>query len=389
MASLPRAAAQGGVTSILAALGNAPAADAGTGGPAAGGFAQLLSALPRAGDAGQGNAATLPLPVEADPIDLPVAEAVEADPAAVTIEHPTATADTKDAAAIATLLIRAAAGEVDASADAAEAAPGPAHLPGDAVKDEEPGDAPAPAVDGDAVADPAVPVALPVAAMPTTTRAGRTDKPTDTPRSAEIATIAQPATKAQDNAAAPAPLPGSDAKAAKPAETGGASMTVIFGQSAAQAAATVADAAKAAPVAERVLDTSSDDAWIAQLAADIAATRSQDGDLSFRLMPRHLGRLDVAMTRGDEGVSVRLDTQHEATATIVHAAQGKLVEDLRQQGVRVAGAEVTCTPNETGRQSQGQGRAPAPSAAHLIETGDARPASPGEAGAADRRGRFA
>src|SRR3546814_9100658 len=87
--------------------------------------------------------------------------------------------------------------------------------------------------------------------------------------------------------------------------------------------------------------------------------------------------------------SVRLDTQHEATATIVHAAQGKLVEDLRQQGVRVAGAEVTCTPNETGRQSQGQGRAPAPSAAHLIETGDARPASPGEAGAADRRGRFA
>src|SRR3546814_19301221 len=75
-------------------------------------------------------------------------------------------------------------------------------------------------------------------------------------------------------------------------------------------------------------------------------------------MPRHLGRLDVAMTRGDEGVSVRLDTQHEATATIVHAAQGKLVEDLRQQGVRVAGAEVPCTPNETGRQSQGQGRAP-------------------------------
>src|SRR3546814_4632545 len=88
-------------------------------------------------------------------------------------------------------------------------------------------------------------------------------------------------------------------------------MTVIFGQSAAQAAATVADAAKAAPVAERVLDTSSDDAWIAQLATDIAATRSQDGDLSFRLMPRHLGRLDVAMTRGDEGGSVRRDTTQE------------------------------------------------------------------------------
>src|SRR3546814_10814318 len=74
------------------------------------------------------------------------------------------------------------------------------------------------------------------------------------------------------------------------------------------------------------------------------------------------------MTRGDEGVSVRLDTQHEATATIVHAAQGKLVEDLRQQGVRVAGTEVICTPNETGRDSQDQRRASAQAPAHLIET---------------------
>jgi len=391
MASLPRMPTQGGIAAILAALGTAPAADAGAGGPATGGFAQLLSGLPQASDAGaagQGSAATLLLPVEAAPIDLPLAEAIEADPAAATNEQPATTTDAKDAAAMAALLIRAAAGDVDAPADAAKVVPVVAHPQGDAVK-EEPVDAPAPAVDGDAAADPAVLVALPVAAMPTTTKAALADKPTGAPRSVEIATIAQPAAKAQDDAAAPALLPGSDAKAAKPAETGGASMTVLFGQSAAQAATTVADVAKAAPVAERVLDTGSDDAWIAQLAADIAATRSQDGDLSFRLMPRHLGRLDVAMTRGDEGVSVRLDTQHEATATIVHAAQGKLVEDLRQQGVRVAGAEVTCTPNETGRQSQGQGRAPAPSAAHLIETGDARPASPGEAGAADRRGRFA
>src|SRR3546814_19021988 len=98
-------------------------------------------------------------------------------------------------------------------------------------------------------------------------------------------------------------------------------MTVIFGQTATLAAATVADAARTAPVTERLLDMGSDDAWIAQLSADIAATRSQDGDLSFRLMPRHLGRLDVAMPRGDEGVSVRLGTQHEATAPIVHRSE--------------------------------------------------------------------
>src|SRR3546814_14150994 len=55
-----------------------------------------------------------------------------------------------------------------------------------------------------------------------------------------------------------------------------------------------------------------------------------------------------------------MDTQHEATATIVTAAQGPLVEELRHQGVRVAAAEVTCTPGETGRHSQGPGRRSAP-----------------------------
>jgi flagellar hook-length control protein FliK len=96
------------------------------------------------------------------------------------------------------------------------------------------------------------------------------------------------------------------------------------------------------------------------------------------------------MQMGDEGVSLKLDTQHEATAVIVTAAQTRLVEDLRQQGVRVAGAEVTCTPGETGRQSQqGQGRGTAQDATHLIETATERAEPRDEDRAADRRGRFA
>src|SRR3546814_16828556 len=92
-------------------------------------------------------------------------------------------------------------------------------------------------------------------------------------------------------------------------------------------------------------------------------------------MPRHLGRLDVAMTSSEGGVSVKLDTQHEATATLVHAAQGQLVDDLRQQGVRVTGADVTCTPGETGRQSQGQtqGRSATTDPAPPIQTPTAAP----------------
>jgi flagellar hook-length control protein FliK len=99
------------------------------------------------------------------------------------------------------------------------------------------------------------------------------------------------------------------------------------------------------------------------------------------------------MIAGDEGVSVKLDTQHEATATIVTAAQTRLADDLRQQGVRVADTQVTCTPNETGRQSQqGQGRSGAQDASHLIETADdraeGRPETRDER-SGERRGRFA
>ena len=110
-------------------------------------------------------------------------------------------------------------------------------------------------------------------------------------------------------------------------------------------------------------------------------------------MPRHLGRLDVAMQMGDEGMSLKMDTHHEATATIVTAAQGRLVEDLRQQGVRVAGSEVSCTPGDGNRQmqgqSQGQGRGAAPDVSHLIETVSERVKARDSEEAADRRGRFA
>jgi len=182
----------------------------------------------------------------------------------------------------------------------------------------------------------------------------------------------------------------SDPPVARVAEAAPA-MTVLFTQAAALTAAAPLDAAAPATIAERVLDMESDGAWIDQLARDIAATKSDSGDISFRLMPRHLGRLDVAMRMEGEGMSLKMDTQHEATATIVTAAQGRLVDELRQQGVRVVGAEVTHTPGETGRQSQGQnqGRAATPDTAHLIETATERAEQHDEERAANRRGRFA
>lgn len=260
-----------------------------------------------------------------------------------------------------------------------------------------------PATEGESASEGETPVAAeaaPVAALLAATAPAET-RPTGKP-AADMAPAAKP--RRDDAPALPTTTPKvrADAPAlpmlaalepapAKPAAE--PSMTVLFAQPAAAATTALAAAAPIATISERTLDLSSDDAWIEQLAADIAATKSASGDISFRLMPRYLGRLDVSMMAGDEGVSVKLDTQHEATATIVAAAQTRLADDLRQQGVRVAETQVTCTPNETGRQSQqGQGRSGTQDASHLIETADdraeARPKTRDER-SGERRGRFA
>lgn len=209
----------------------------------------------------------------------------------------------------------------------------------------------------------------------------------------EPAPDAQPAPFAAPKPAATPPMAAvlvAEPKAAAGSLDSGPAMTVLFPQPTAEGPAQIAEAAKPAAIATRTLDLSNDDVWIEQLARDIVAAKADSGDISFRLMPRHLGRLDVAMRAEEGGVALRLDTQHEATAKIVTAAQVRLVDDLRQQGIRVAEAQVTCTPDEPGRHSQqGQGRASTtPAAAHLIETAtEAEPRE--ESRPADRRGRFA
>lgn len=384
MSALPQAPAQAGVTAILAALGGGRAGESGPG------FEQLFAGLPADRPLDAAAPAVSAPALDAAIVAAPATDAADAD-VAPTDGQPAPAAP--GATAAATLLaalngsFATAQPAVILSGTQGAAAP----KPGSAVDTpREEGDS----EDASAVLDandlPVDAAALPpLLAAPVSPHAKPTAapaaKPGDTPPIATTAATARAAEPASPVVAEPKP--------GKATPDAGASMTVLFAQPATHGAAAVAATAGAAPVAERVLDMGSDDAWIAQLASDIAATKSDSGDISFRLMPRHLGRLDVAMTSDAAGVSVKLDTQHEATATVVHAAQGKLVEELRQQGIRVAGAEVTCTPGETGRQSQGQGRAPAHDPAHLIETAAerAQPRSEPhrEDSAAARRGRFA
>ncbi len=405
MSALPQSPAPTGLPAILAALGAvAPAGDA------AGGFDRLLTAapipVPVAETTGLPPSAVarqpLPLaqmpPAAASAVELDVeidvesvAEAPVADASTAEvpiIKTPATPGDAAAAAAAAASLLVAFTGGPGGKAQpaAAPVAKGAPSLP---AADSN-GDT-APAVPDTAIADTTVQPIPGWSPMPVATPNAATVTPTGTGEPA-----AMPARAALPQAqAAPAlasnMFAAAEAAPVKPApDESGASMTILFAQPAASGSVAAPETAGPAPVAERVLDLASDDGWIDRLAADIAATKSQSGDISFRLMPRYLGRLDVAMLAGDEGVSLRLDTQHEATATIVAAAQGRLVDDLRQQGVRVAEAHVTHTPGESGRQSQqDQGRAPARDAAHLIETATER-ATPRDAETpADRRGRFA
>ncbi|WP_428631837.1 flagellar hook-length control protein FliK [Sphingopyxis sp.] len=427
----PQASMPAGFAAFLSTIGQTP-----TGGGEDGGFEQLLAAIP-AVDASAAKAAPVtPVAVVTSTSAIPAAgEVVAAD---VIVEAPVANAKTAapktnpdmvaasaakllielngSAAKPATKSLKAVENEVEADGTATAENGTIAVKPAETVATPE-----APA----AAASPVPAAALPIAAAPVaaaavaavvgkpvkandttklptgeaapTAEAVATAPTTDKPRSVE-AKVATPdiqtavvAPAAAKPRAAPQPGPaftGTEPVAAKPADAA-PPMTIQFIQPLTTAAAMLANTAAPVTIAERVLDLASDGAWIDQLVHDIAATKSDSGDISFRLMPRHLGRLDVAMLMGDEGVSLKLDTQHEATATIVTAAQVRLVEELRQQGVRVAGSEVTCTPGDTSRQSQGQGRAAAQDVSHLIETVTERAKARDPEEAADRRGRFA
>jgi flagellar hook-length control protein FliK len=92
---------------------------------------------------------------------------------------------------------------------------------------------------------------------------------------------------------------------------------------------------------EPQLDLAQGNLWIDRVAKEIVAMRQPAGDLAFRLVPAELGKLDIALKQGDNGLSITLETQSEKAQDIITAAQPRLVEELRAQGVRVADAQIS------------------------------------------------
>jgi flagellar hook-length control protein FliK len=106
-------------------------------------------------------------------------------------------------------------------------------------------------------------------------------------------------------------------------------------------------------VVDRQLDLARDSRWLDALARDIVAVADAPDRLSFRLSPPQLGQLDVNLSSSDNGLSVRMNASTEAATQIIAAAQPRLIDELKSQGVRVADAHVS---TGGGGQSQGQGQ---------------------------------
>jgi flagellar hook-length control protein FliK len=90
----------------------------------------------------------------------------------------------------------------------------------------------------------------------------------------------------------------------------------------------------------RELDLAHDSEWLDRLARDIARTGANDGPMRFKLHPQTLGHLQVELSQGDHGTSVRLTVETEAARTILADAQPRLMAEARAQGVRISESNV-------------------------------------------------
>lgn len=120
----------------------------------------------------------------------------------------------------------------------------------------------------------------------------------------------------------------------------------------APAASTAIPAAVPNAVDMRQLILNQDREWIGALSRDIASHSSRDNHLQFTLMPESLGQLDVTLTTGKGQVDVRLDASTAAAAQIIVADQARLIEDLRNAGLKLGQFEMTNRQNSNGQQRQ-------------------------------------
>lgn len=92
----------------------------------------------------------------------------------------------------------------------------------------------------------------------------------------------------------------------------------------------------AAQVDHRATETLRAAAYLDDLASDILATRTFQSGASFRLATEMLGQVGIAIDPSPEGLSVQITAHGDDASVVVAAAQPRLHDELRAQGVRVS-----------------------------------------------------
>jgi len=103
---------------------------------------------------------------------------------------------------------------------------------------------------------------------------------------------------------------------------------------------------------DQALTIGRDGAWLDKLAHEIAGTAGNGGDLQFKLNPQHLGSLKVAIRQSDDGASIRMTADNDATRNILLDAQPRLMAEARAQGLKVSESHVDLNQNQNSSPNQ-------------------------------------
>lgn len=89
------------------------------------------------------------------------------------------------------------------------------------------------------------------------------------------------------------------------------------------------------------LNMDADGKWVTELSRDIGQLSGSKSSLSFQLKPQHLGQLRVEILANSSGDIVRLETDNENAKALIIGSQGRLEQDIRLSGIKLARVDVT------------------------------------------------
>lgn len=191
----------------------------------------------------------------------------------------------------------------------------------------------------------------------------RSMSPAARSKSVALADADAPAALGRDDETMVAPDAGLASAAARGATAPVSNMLQMLGIDARNAPGTTPTGASNAPTnvatasavrSDLTLDVTAGDAWIAQVAADLARLKAPSDALHFRLHPAHLGALDVAVSRQDGQTSLILGVETAAAQRLFAESRPQLFEAATANAVDLKDVRIDLSAHTGGQPDNGQ-----------------------------------